>query len=608
MDSSTNIFPYQSLDFSAEQIRLLSIIPSDCDDSQIECQLSHATIADKYVTLSYEWRDPKDTVPIRLNGQDFHITTNLESCIRVLRSSKVCENIKLWIDAICINQQDTQERNTQVSLMGMIYKSAEFSIAWLGMAGRPCKTALQVLQHDYPVKLTREKIAALLDRFSDTKLVQFLDEYHYIERLSVWERIWIVQEICLAKEILIIYGHNFILETAWTTLQLFMQLGNYSRWGLASRGKVMAITLSPGGRLWSLRLKLRYISNRLPGTQLPLGSTLEFLGGIMKATDERDYLYALMGLVTDIPRTIPDYNRNTVDIFCDFTFSHIIYKASLAILNTPVRGENTKIIRGTILPSWAFDPAEGISMVPGPGGEWEELADSKPLFSAGIPSNGLEVRWEYRRPTSRTLSLAGVKLDLIREITSIVNLDRYKTPRQFQVLFATGLPLKINKYFYTGDIFDSFWRTLVCDCNYKERRRTLASEFELFGRAFQSILNIRGTPIDSEGTVVSQNDSEETFKAAKQNIQDGFSVGRLQSFGYTTSGHMAMFPYGSQPGDHVCIFFGAQTPHIIREIETGDGPPNFKLIGPTYIHGWMDGEVFQWLEEGRVREERFSII
>jgi len=206
------------------------------------------------------------------------------------------------------------------------------------------------------------------------------------------------------------------------------------------------------------------------------------------------------------------------------------------------------------------------------------------------------------------LSLAEVKLDQIREITSIANLAKYKTPKHYQELFSIGLPLKINRYFYTEDVVDSFWRTLVCDCNYKESRRVQASEFKLFGQAFRSILNIRGPPIGSEDAMSVKTHSEKDLESAKQDIRDGFGIGRLQSFGYTSSGHMAMVPYGSRAGDHICIFFGAETPHIIREIENGDDPPNFKLIGPAYIHGRMDGEIFQWLEEGRVTEERFSII
>lgn len=76
------------------------------------------------------WGDPKDTVPIILDGHVFNITTNLESALRHLRWEDTARTF--WIDAICIDQRDIQERGHQVQCMGDFYRAAEQTTVWLG--------------------------------------------------------------------------------------------------------------------------------------------------------------------------------------------------------------------------------------------------------------------------------------------------------------------------------------------------------------------------------------------------------------------------------------------------------------------------------------------
>jgi hypothetical protein len=83
-----------------------------------------------YSALSYVWGDATVTKEIVVNGQNLKVTTNLESALRHLR--KLDRALVLWADAICINQNDTAERNSHVLLMGKIYKSAAKVTIWLG--------------------------------------------------------------------------------------------------------------------------------------------------------------------------------------------------------------------------------------------------------------------------------------------------------------------------------------------------------------------------------------------------------------------------------------------------------------------------------------------
>ncbi|KAH8725333.1 heterokaryon incompatibility protein-domain-containing protein, partial [Phaeosphaeriaceae sp. PMI808] len=112
-------------------IRLLILRPGSFDDP-IHCQLKQVSLSAEhaYDALSYVWGNASDTSPISLNGTPHHITKNLEIALRYLRhreSPKV-----LWVDAICINQSDINERNHQVQQMADIYSQAQRVIGWLG--------------------------------------------------------------------------------------------------------------------------------------------------------------------------------------------------------------------------------------------------------------------------------------------------------------------------------------------------------------------------------------------------------------------------------------------------------------------------------------------
>jgi hypothetical protein len=78
-----------------------------------------------YVALSYTWGDPKDTKQIYVNEVPMDVTTNLEAALRVLREKEPIEaGIKIWIDALCINQTDNEEKGVQVRRMRDIYQKA----------------------------------------------------------------------------------------------------------------------------------------------------------------------------------------------------------------------------------------------------------------------------------------------------------------------------------------------------------------------------------------------------------------------------------------------------------------------------------------------------
>jgi hypothetical protein len=123
---------YKPLD--DHEIRLVTIQEGHFDDT-IHCNLSKVSLRDEpaYEALSYTWGDLTSRGRIYLNGRPYQVTKNLKSALRYLRH--VDKPRVLWIDALCINQKDIPERNSQVMHMNGIYREALEVVAWVGEEG-----------------------------------------------------------------------------------------------------------------------------------------------------------------------------------------------------------------------------------------------------------------------------------------------------------------------------------------------------------------------------------------------------------------------------------------------------------------------------------------
>src|SRR5215472_15072657 len=121
------------LDPARHEIRLLRIHPGKDAADPIELTVYCTTIEDAgdYLALSYAWgANPESKRPVVLNGTDFAVTENLHSALQHIRLPE--EELTIWIDAICINQIDTAEREGQVRQMRDIFGRAKEVLAWIG--------------------------------------------------------------------------------------------------------------------------------------------------------------------------------------------------------------------------------------------------------------------------------------------------------------------------------------------------------------------------------------------------------------------------------------------------------------------------------------------
>jgi hypothetical protein len=135
---------YKPLDFATFEFRLLTILDEKAAGAVIHCSLDKASLIEppKYRAISYCWGDPLITKSIIVNGCTIQVTTNLEAALQELRAQ---EFKTLWIDALCINQQDLVERGLQVIRMGLIYSKAYEVLAWLGIEADDSALAINLV-------------------------------------------------------------------------------------------------------------------------------------------------------------------------------------------------------------------------------------------------------------------------------------------------------------------------------------------------------------------------------------------------------------------------------------------------------------------------------
>jgi hypothetical protein len=222
----------------------------------------------------------------------------------------------MWIDALCINQEDLDERSEQVNFMWDIYRGAEKVVVWLGEDPGFASDAISLIRRvahvarkdmvndhiEFPKFRDRENgtIDELPGR-EDAIWRRFAQFY-----ANVWfQRIWVIQEVA-GENVVMIWGHQKIsLEDAGLSLRYIFSKGYIQRGG-------RQITLAHSSLMLSLRR----------------GNTLhELLNGtsLTQATDSRDKIYALLGLYSKwlndlgLPNCSlkPDYKKTIPEVYGD---------------------------------------------------------------------------------------------------------------------------------------------------------------------------------------------------------------------------------------------------------------------------------------------------
>ncbi len=232
--ASIQHFQHDPLDLNTRSIRVISVIPSpdtaDCQtDTVIECTIRQVPLAeDQYICLSYAWGDEASPAQIVLNGKLFMVWRNLYQFLLQARKHKLSDD--LWIDAICLDQQNVQERNHQVQQMAEIYCQASSVIVWLGVDdGADAFCLLSLLPNREVIRsyvhhcvnsngAHVDRTGAYCDQCGRSRGTGMESALAACCHLEYFNRLWVLQEICVAKELNVWWGATQLSEDIFSRL------------------------------------------------------------------------------------------------------------------------------------------------------------------------------------------------------------------------------------------------------------------------------------------------------------------------------------------------------------------------------------------------------
>jgi hypothetical protein len=330
-------FAYSPIDTSS--IRLLIMHLGDDETIQLRFMVFPLSKCPAFVALSYMWGAPSLRHSIWLEGQEIQIRENLWSALHTIRKRlRDCMTLShprlgkltsigqwsnlvpsigcpkcyrfFWIDALCINQDDMLERNHQVSMMKSIYTNADRVITWLGRgdevshaASWACSEAFRMWSSEVQPFKDHHRYEALIK----SSMPLFKNKY--------WTRAWIVQEVMVAREIIVWYGNDSLL---WEEV-------THSGTALDQMELAKSVVQPCNNALHILQFKANFTKSN-QAADFPLDLLMRYFMR-QESEDVRDKIFSLIGLV----------GSNSANIEPDYTISreHLYERVLLCAASSP---------------------------------------------------------------------------------------------------------------------------------------------------------------------------------------------------------------------------------------------------------------------------------
>jgi hypothetical protein len=612
---------YERLDRNKREIRLTTIDRTTPSSPSVDCRLQAFELdkAPQYEALSYVWGDQNETEPIILNGTIVKHTTNLVAALNRLRQERDVKYI--WIDAICIDQNSTEEKNYQVSLMRDIYSKAEGVIMWVGEESKDSTLALSSIEEwgSASIRYYETLFEQLTDEGSaieDNKikklefvLSQIDDPFDYTKfsalsnlfQRQYWKRVWIIQEVALSQKARLICGKVEI--DFWIVRHAFYTWRSMQDMECALIGIADQIAFST---FW-LGLQFSPIPLAAMSAKQEGISLLDLVqrSGYALASDPRDKIYGLLGLIpSGGVLFLPDYSLVPSRVYTDFVISCIRESGKLlAICLRQPAPPDLQTVPG--LPSWVPDIADAAGT----------LSLRFGVFEGSYHAAGWSpAQWSVSSDFSELRAL-GIRCDVITGVEDVQQRgeDIYATLLRWWRLAEhqdhKPHPCGLSK-------IQVFFLNIVKDVS-RDRGTTLESkEMESREKLFRKAAGFAMAMLKSgEGvypistdfpTQIIDDDLERVVDPAyEQRYYWEFTSSIMglipdSAFFISSQGYMAIGPRRAEKGDVICVLLGYPTPLILRPVDshyilTEDSyifvDNHYVLIGDSYIYGMMQGEI-----------------
>jgi hypothetical protein len=636
----------------SDAIRLLFVKPG-FKDEPIECALiTVANLAESppYHALSYVWGESEDAASIICNGAEMAITKRLADTLIHLRRTPGWRSVVpwskdhplhssknawkgfarsrheqyqesewekeslLWIDALCIDQTNHEERASQVKMMGKIYSCAAAVTIWLGAEDKQLPDSISKFDAGSGVHIsTYGRIPVLLSFIAQAlrnvkrpqnRLASITPAENSLQRNGAYgfpkpnapdwkivrdfftnpwfERVWVVQEAVLASRAMVLIGD---WEVDWAAI------GDAASW-FQTKGYALPAVLKyeiqdqqdllPVAKAVSV-----WKQCSSPGKQIALLDLLQAFRNRL-ATDPRDKVYATFGIATELADVEahgfhqllePDYEKPVLDVYRDVARFLIIEHGSLDVLSDA--GLPLEPSWPSWVPDWRQNKASN-TLTTMPSAK-NYNASGNGSLSMGFSDN------------SAILSLEGIDVDHVaaygHKLASYgFGYVTYQEEIDF-VNMAWGLvePSETTSASNADKaMIRTFIQTLTAGQN---------NDPDFFGHAVSWFA--QHTHISRIASLL-----QRMPRASRQSADSGrFHEAFVQAcvdrrFFVTRNGLMGIGPDAMKEGDTIAILFGGSVPYVVRTVDQ-----NHKLVGECYVVGLMSGEaVLTWKDEGSKRK------
>ncbi|KAH9203637.1 heterokaryon incompatibility protein-domain-containing protein [Leptodontidium sp. 2 PMI_412] len=368
-------YEYQSLK-KVDDIRIL-VLEAGQEDEPLRCHVKDVSLSSNtpYEALSYVWGDPTVKVPIECSGRKLNITTNLFDALKRFRLPDA--DRVLWVDAICINQFDLEEKNIQVPLMKDIYSKASVVLIWLGRGSEETDRAWGALAqmntyfHKHLTHYTADSmryftLQTALEKGLATRMTilgrKQTEEIRQLDwnaiasllRLPWFTRAWTMQEYVKAPRAVVVCGAKSTTFNHFSMplIEIYCQYIATARTGELGVGVTFPIEA-----IWSIRemslLRAKAATRRQKKPLLDLVKQ----NNVRAATNPRDKIYGFLGMATDLEAgdwpLYPKYNLPVEEVYKQFAWWCIEKSGNLDILSS-IRDYRVHSTLGSV-PSWTPD-------------------------------------------------------------------------------------------------------------------------------------------------------------------------------------------------------------------------------------------------------------
>ncbi|KAI1346488.1 heterokaryon incompatibility protein-domain-containing protein [Xylaria sp. FL0043] len=342
-----------------------------------EHRLSDDTAAQGYTTLSYAWGDGKDAHIIFIGDRQLTIGHNLDTALRDIRRKD--RPIRLWVDALCINQEDVKERNHQVQQMRRIYSSASETIIYIGgeIGGNFEYSAWNFLERNAAWAMNENGDAdpdLPTERESTTYFRGDLSDVEIDVLQRPWfKRLWVFQEVVVSKALSIQCGRRRI---PWDDFckTVLLSPEYHDRYGFSLKTMDKADIVRDMFQTRCSYQELHGMGHVLPPWRSQVQTSKHIMLDILdllqrtrwlKASDPRDKVFGLLGISSGIDvedqRFAIDYSQDCRCVYTRFAREIIRTTRSydiLSYIDHGLIGESGHIGRPHSipqLPSWVPD-------------------------------------------------------------------------------------------------------------------------------------------------------------------------------------------------------------------------------------------------------------